>query len=67
MINFKKELKHILLQKDLKMKDVYTELNTTNQNLNRILNGDMKISQMQKIADAVNCELIIKLEPKKQI
>lgn len=64
MVDFKKELKHILVQYDMQMKDVYAKLNTTNQNLNRILNGDLKLSQMQKIAEAVNCDLVIKLEPK---
>lgn len=66
MVDFKKELKHILVQYDMQMKDVYTKLDTTNQNLNRILNGDLKLSQMQKIADAVNCDLVIRLEPKAQ-
>ena len=64
MIDFKKELKYILLQNDMQMKDVYMALGTTNQNLNRILNGDLKVSQMQKIADVVGCDLIIKLNPK---
>ena len=66
MVDFKKELKHILVQYDMQMKDVYNRLDTTNQNLNRILNGDLKISQMQKIADVVNCDLVIKLEPKQK-
>ena len=67
MVDFKKELKHILVQYDMQMKDVYNGLNTSNQNLNRILNGDLKLSQMQKIADVVNCDLVIKLERKKEL
>ena len=59
---FSKKLRLCLLFKDMQQKDLAEKLNTSKTNLNgKILRDNFSEKDMQSIANALNCELVIKL------
>ena len=59
---FSKKLRLCLLFKDMQQKDLAEKINTSKTNLNgKILRDNFSEKDMQSIANALNCELVIKL------
>lgn len=58
-----KEIKKILLEKDMQVKDLAILLKCTPENLyKKFKKDDWKESDIQEIADVLNCEYIQKLK-----
>lgn len=59
---FSKKIKLCLLFKDMQQKDLAEKLDTLRTNLNnKIQRDNFSEKDMQSIANALNCELVIKL------
>ena len=59
---FSKKLRLCLLFKDMQQKYLAEKINTSKTNLNgKILRDNFSEKDMQNIANALNCELVIKL------
>lgn len=62
------KIKHAMLDNNLNNTELAQKLNTTRQNIGRILSSDdFKISTLESIANALNCDLQIEFIPKKDI
>ena len=59
---FSRIIKILLIDKQLKQKELAEKLNTSRTNLtDKIRRDNFSEKDMQSIADALNCELVIKL------
>ncbi len=59
---FSKKVKLCLVYKDMKQKDLAEKIGTVRTNITNKLNSDnFSEKDMQSIANALNCELVIKL------
>lgn len=59
---FSKKVKSCLVYKDMKQKDLAEKIGTVRTNITNKLNSDnFSEKDMQSIANALNCELVIKL------
>lgn len=62
MDSISKKIKTILIDKDLKQKDIYTQIGMEKGNFSRLLSKDEFIPKTLKdIAEALNCDIEIKL------
>ncbi len=65
MKNISLQIKHIMLDKDMTQDDLAKKMDTTRQNISRMLSGkDFKISTLEAIADALDCDLHIDIIPR---
>ncbi len=59
------EIKHIMDLKDISIKELAAKLNTSQQNLSRILNGtNTQLNTLFKICDSLDLEIDITFESK---
>lgn len=62
MDSISKKIKTILIDKDLKQKDVYTKIGMEKGNFSRLLSKDDFIPKALKdIAETLNCDIEVKL------
>lgn len=58
-------IKHIMLDKDLKQKDICNETKLSKQTISNLLNGrteNITFETLDKICKALNCKLYIEIE-----
>ena len=64
MKDINKYIRHVMLEKEMTQNDMAQKMNMTRQNISRILSGDMKMSTLAAIAEALGCELEITFREK---
>ena len=64
MQDVNKYIRHVMLEKEMTQNDMAKKMNMTRQNISRILSGDMKMSTLAAIAEALGCELEITFREK---
>lgn len=68
-----KIIRHIMLDLDIKNVDIVPKIGQTEQSVSNLLNpnyrpnSSMTIDQLARICDAINCELAINIEKRKDI
>lgn len=63
-MDIKKKVQHAAIDAGFNFSGLAREMGQTPQNLtNKLTRNDMKVSDLEKIADALNCELVLEFKP----